>query len=483
MTETPRESSLSGKTPPLLTESKAARWTVLLLISLTMLGAYYFADMIAPLQDLLEKKHGWTPSNYGFFSGCEYMLNVLGFLILSGIILDKMGIRFTGTTAAAVMLGGALIKAYALSDYFREGGFGYHFFNSFWTSMPASAKLASLGYGIFGIGVEMAGITTSRTVVKWFRGRELALAMGMQLATARLGASVAFFFSAPLAGAKVVDGVQQGSVMNPIYLGLTLLTIGLLTFLVFTFMDRKLDQQTNAQSTGADPTEKFRVSDLGQIVINPGFWLITLLCVLFYSGVFPFLKYAVNMMQNKLGVSSEVGGLVSGLLPVGTILLTPVFGHFLDRRGRGATFMIFGSALLMLAHLTFALAPMSLPIAVTAIIVLGIAFSLIPAAMWPSVPKIVEERYLGSAYALVFWCQNVGLWFFPWFIGLIIEWVNPGVAALVQKGEAAAGVGYDYTVPMLIFAALGACAVLAAFGLRIVDRRRGYGLEKPNRAA
>jgi predicted MFS family arabinose efflux permease len=325
----------------------------------------------------------------------------------------------------------------------------------------------------------MAGITTSRTVVKWFKGKELALAMGMQLATARLGASVAFFFSADIAGEKVVNGVREGNVLNPVYLGVALVSIGFLTFLMYTFMDRKLDKQTGATSTGADPTEEFHVKDLAKIITNRGFLIISLLCVLFYSGVFPFLKYAVHMMQSKLGVDAHIAGKISGLLPVGTILLTPLIGYFLDKKGKGATMMIFGAILLTLAHLTFAIMPNSIVIAVAAIIVLGIAFSLVPASMWPSVPKIVEERYLGSAYALVFWIQNIGLMFFPWLIGVVIEMVNPGVAEAIQDGDIT--VKYNYTVPMLVFASLGILAIILGFLLKREDRLKKYGLELPNK--
>ncbi|HOW26751.1 MAG TPA: MFS transporter [Bacteroidales bacterium] len=469
---------MTEKVKQLLSESKAARWSALALVSITMLAAYYFVDMIAPLQSLLEVDLGWSPRNYGLFSGSEYLLNVLGFLIISGIILDKMGIRFTGLLATLVMLGGGLIKFYALTPYFRNGGFGFDFFNSFWTVMPATAKLAALGYGIFGIGVEMAGITTSRTVVKWFKGRELAFAMGMQLATARLGASVAFFFSAKMAGIQMVNGVPQGNVLNPVYVGIALVTIGFLTFLTYTFMDSRLDKQTGQTGPVADPTEEFHVRDLRKIITNKGFLLIALLCVLFYSGVFPFLKYAVNMMQNKLGVSAETGGWISGLLPVGTIVLTPLIGTYLDRKGKGATMMIFGAALLTLAHLTFAIVPLNMFIAIVAIIVLGIAFSLVPASMWPSVPKIVEEKYLGSAYALVFWIQNIGLLLIPWLIGYLLEAVNPGVAEKIKAGEPAT---YDYTVPMLVFAGLGVLAILLGFLLRREERIKHYGLEDPNK--
>lgn len=462
----------------LMNESKTARWIALMLVAFTMLSAYFFVDMIAPLQSLLESHYKWEPSVYGFFSGSEYMMNVLGFLILSGIILDKMGIRFTGLTAAVVMLLGGLIKLYALTPAFYQGGFGYDFFNSFWTNMPATAKLASLGYAIFGIGVEMAGITISRAIVKWFRGKELALAMGMEMATARLGASVAFFFSANFAGVKVVDGIVQGNVLNSVYFGVALLAIGFLTFLTYTFMDKKLDKQLQ-EDASSEPAEEFKLSDIGKILTNRAFIYISLLCVLFYSGVFPFLKYAVNMMQNKLGVSPEVGGYISGLLPVGTIILTPIIGAYLDSKGKGATIMIGGAALLTIAHLTYAIIPLNLPLAIIAILILGVAFSLVPASMWPSIPKIVEDRYLGSAYALIFWIQNIGLMTLPWLVGVVLQAANPGVSERIAAGDASAF--YDYTWPMLMFAALGSLAILLGYLLRIEDKRKNYGLDAPNK--
>jgi len=322
-------------------------------------------------------------------------------------------------------------------------------------------------------------------VVKWFKGRELALAMGMQLSTARLGASCAFFFSALIAGYKenvnMVDGITtvtySGHVINPIILGLALMTIGFLTFLIYTFQDRKLDKQTG-RTSDADPSEAFRLSDLKKIITNPGFWAISFMCVLFYSGVFPFLKYAVPMMQSKLGVSPEMGGMISGLLPVGTIILTPIFGSFLDRKGKGASIMILGSLILMLAHLIFALVPLNLVLAICSILLLGIAFSLIPSSMWPSLAKIIPEKYLGSAYALVFFIQNIGLWFIPWFIGMVLNWANPGVSEKIAAGDPNAV--YNYTVPMLVFAALGLAAVVLGFWLKSVDKKQGYGLELPN---
>lgn len=456
-----------------LRESKAARWTALILVSLTMLGAYFFVDMMAPLQSLLERSYHWQPDTYGFFSGSEYMLNVFGFLIISGILLDKMGIRFTGMTAATTMLIGGVVKFYGLTHYFNDGGFGFEFFDSFLTSMPASAKVAALGYAIFGIGVEMAGITVSKTIVKWFKGKELALAMGMEMATARMGASIAFFFSGAVAG---VDTPIENPIKS-IYLGLALLTMGFLTFLVYIFMDARLDAQEGEEKV-ADSSEEFKLSDLGKILTNRGFLLISLLCVLFYSGIFPFLKYAVNMMQNKLAISGTIAGYIAGLLPVGTILLTPLVGSYLDRKGKGATLMIFGALLMVTAHLIFAFVPLNKFLAIFAIVILGIAFSLVPASMWPSVPKIVEDRYLGSAYALVFWIQNIGLMFFPWFIGVTLKWANPGVSERIASGDVTAI--YNYTVPMVVFAILGFCAIGLGFLLKMEDKKKNYGLELPN---
>lgn len=454
-----------------LNESKVARWTALFLISFTMLAAYFFVDMLAPLQQLLEVSYKWNPQVYGTFSGSEYYLNMFGFLLISGIILDKLGIRFSGLLSTGLMMFGGLIKLYALTDTFNSGGFGFAFFDSFMTGMPASAKLASVGYAIFGIGVEMCGITVSKTIVKWFRGKELALAMGMEMATARMGASAAFFFSAMIAGNEP---------SRVVIVGCALLFIGMLTFLTYVIgYDMRLDKQLKTDNGEAKSEDEFKLSDLGKIVSNKAFWYISLLCVLFYSAVFPFLKYAVNMMQNKLDISAETGGWISGLLPVGTILLTPIIGNFIDRKGKAASTMMLGATLLFISHLIFAIAPPSMPLYIFAIMVLGVAFSLVPASLWPSVPKVVEERYLGSAYAVVFLIQNWGLGLIPAFIGIVLNAVNPGVADALAQGDLTAR--YDYTVPMLVFASLGVLAFFFGYLLKREDKIKGYGLEAPNR--
>lgn len=452
-----------------LNESKAARWTALFLIAFSMLAAYFFVDMLAPLQQLLEVSYKWNPEVYGTFSGSEYYLNMFGFLLISGIVLDKLGIRFTGILSTILMFAGGLLKLYALTDYFNSGGFGFDFFNSFMPWMPASAKLASVGYAIFGIGVEMCGITASKAIVKWFKGKELALAMGMEMATARMGASAAFFFSAMIAGNEPSRSVVVGC---------ALLAIGFLSFLTYAFaFDKRFDRSVGADAK-ASPEDEFKLRDLGKIVTNKAFWYISLLCVLFYSAVFPFLKYAVNMMQNKLDVGAETGGLISGLLPVGTILLTPIIGNYIDKKGKAASTMMLGAALLFVSHLIFAIAPPSMPLYIFAILLLGVAFSLVPASLWPSVPKVVEERYLGSAYAVVFLIQNWGLGVIPALIGIILTAVNPGVADAVAAGDLTAR--YNYTVPMLVFAGLGVLALGFGYLLKVEDKKKGYGLEAPN---
>jgi MFS family permease len=452
-----------------LNESKAARWTALFLIAFSMLAAYFFVDMLAPLQQLLEVNYKWNPEVYGTFSGSEYYLNMFGFLLISGIILDKLGIRFTGVLSTVLMLFGGAIKLYALTDYFNAGGFGFDFFNSFMTWMPASAKVASVGYAIFGIGVEMCGITASKTIVKWFKGKELALAMGMEMATARMGASAAFFFSALIAGNEPSRSVVVGC---------ALLFIGMLTFLTYVLaLDKKFDKEMGLDGK-VSAEDEFKLRDLGKIVTNKAFWYISLLCVLFYSAVFPFLKYAVNMMQNKLDVAAGTGGLISGLLPVGTILLTPIIGNYIDKKGKAASTMMLGAVLLSVSHLIFALGPPSMVLYIFAILLLGVAFSLVPASLWPSVPKVVAERYLGSAYAVVFLIQNWGLGVIPGLIGVILTAVNPGVADALAAGDTAAR--YDYTVPMLVFASLGVMALFFGYLLKVEDKKKGYGLETPN---
>jgi MFS family permease len=453
-----------------LNDTPFVRWSALILIALMMFFCYMFVDVLSPLQEMFETARGWTPETYGTVVGSEYFLNVFVlFLIFAGIILDKMGVRFTGLLSAGVMIVGAGIKLYGVSDYFINGGIGFDFFNSFWTSFPASAKVACIGFAIFGCGAEMAGITVTKAIAKWFAGKEMALAMGTQVAIARLGVFAVFTLSPRIAG------IAPESVVRPVAVVGLLLCIGFLTYLVFTFMDRKLDRQLDA--VGEGPGEEFKVSDLGKLFSSPTFMIVALLCVIYYSAIFPFQKYAVPMLQNTLDMTAKDASDLFRWFPIGAMVFTPLLGAFLDFKGKGATMLILGAILMGVCHLIFALVPLTPLIAYTAIILLGISFSLVPAALWPSVPKLVEHRYLGSGYSVIFWIQNIGLWGFPIIIGSALQAANPGVSEQIRAGAEAT---YNYTVPMLIFASLGILAFILGIWLKVLDKKKGFGLELPN---
>jgi len=451
-----------------LRESKTARWTALGVVAFTMLCGYYLADVMAPLKPLLESQKGWSSTEYGFFTSAYGWFNVfLMMLILGGIILDKMGVRFTGMMAAMIMVIGTAVKYYAISTHSLDGMmlFGW----------KAQVMVAALGYATFGVGVEIAGITVSKIIVKWFKGKEMALAMGLEMATARMGTALALSTSAPIAQA-------MHDVSVPILICLIMLCIGLISFFLYTFMDKKLDASIVADNKGreVEPEEEFKLSDIKFIFMNKGWWYIAILCVLFYSAVFPFLKYASDLMVNKFGVKESLAGLIPSLLPFGTMILTPTFGNLYDRKGKGASIMILGAILLILVHAMFAIPFFNNWIfAIFLIIVLGIGFSLVPSAMWPSVPKIIPEKQLGTAYAMIFWVQNWGLMGVPALIG----WVLDRYCIIVPRQEVDGIITpptYNYTIPMLIFMSLGFLALIFAFLLKAEDKKKGYGLELPN---
>ncbi len=441
-----------------LSDSKAARWTALAIVAFTMLCGYFLTDVMSPLKPMLEEELAWTSTDFGIFTSAYGWFNVFFLmLIFGGMILDKMGVRFTGMGACCLMLIGCAIKYAAVAGYIGAEGtiFG-------WKSQVA---LASLGYAIFGVGVEIAGITVSKVIVKWFKGKELALAMGLEMATARIGTMLAMAVTVPFAK-------YFNSVSAPVLLCLIMLCIGTISYMVYIVMDRKLEASMSAEEE--EKEEPFRMSDVFLIIKNKGFWLIALLCVLFYSAVFPFIKYATDLMVNKYHVEQELAGFIPSLLPLGTLFLTPFFGNLYDRKGKGATIMIIGAVMLIGVHLLFAL-----PIlnewwfATLVMIVLGIAFSLVPSAMWPSVPKIIPEKQLGTAYALIFWVQNWGLMGVPALIGWVLD-------TYCKLDTTNGGPAYDYTIPMIIFCCFGIVALFIALMLKREDKKKGYGLELPN---
>lgn len=447
-----------------LRDSAAARWGALSLVSLTMLCGYFLTDVMAPLKPMLEESLAWTSIDYGLFTSAYGWFNVFFLmLIFGGMILDKMGVRFTGLASCLIMVVGCFLKYYAVAHISPDSE-GLGFLPATIFGLRLQVAFASLGYALFGVGVEIAGITVSKIIVKWFKGKEMALAMGMQMATARLGTMLAMWITLPFA-------VYFQNVAAPLLLACILLCVGLISFIVYVVMDTRLDKQLEEE--GAEPEEPFKISDIREIASNPGFWLIAILCVLFYSSVFPFLKYATDLMINKYAVEPQMAGIIPGLLPLGTLFLTPFFGGLYDRKGKGATIMVIGAVMLIFVHFLFALPLLNYWWFATIImLVLGVAFSLVPSAMWPSVPKIIPERQLGTAYALIFWVQNWGLMGVPALIGYVLE----KYGKLGGEGQPA----YDYTWPMIIFTGFGVLALFVALLLRRENRIKGYGLEEPN---
>ena len=445
-----------------LNDSAVTRWTALLIVSFTMMMGYYVTDLLSPLESILtaavgQGGLGWTADDYGFFAGSYGLINVfLLMLFFGGIILDKLGIRFTGVVSTSLMVIGVIIKYIAISTDFGEAVFSIASFH-----LPMSAAVASLGFAVFGVGCEITGITIYKTITTWFTGHELALAMGVQVALARLGTAAALSLNLPMAKLTPL-GIKL-----PVLVGAALLIAGLLGFLVYNVMDRKLDASI-ALVDGVNATEEadeegFKFSDLGQIFTNPGFWLIALLCLLFYSGVFPFLKFATKLMIANYHVPDTYAGLIPGLLPFGTIFLTPLFGIVYDKVGKGATLMLIGAIMLTAVHFTFMTNVLPYGwFAIILMLILGVAFALVPSAMWPSVPKIIPMKLLGSAFAIIFYIQNIGLTLVPMWIGKMN------------------GADPTYRTSMTIFTCFGCVSVVLALALIYMDKIKHYGLQRKN---
>lgn len=540
-----------------LRESASARWTALVLLAFAMFCSYIFMDILSPIKDLLESTRGWDSRAFGTYAGAETFLNVfIFFLIFAGIILDKMGVRFTALLSGGVMLAGAILNWYAVTESFIGTSLEAWFNNNlnyiplfdelgvspFYRGMPASAKLSAIGFMVFGCGVEMAGITVSRGIVKWFRGKEMALAMSSEMALARLGVATCMIFAPVFAklGGKV-------DVSRAVAFGVILLLIAMIMFIVYFFMDKKLDAQTGETEEKDEP---FKVKDIRTILGGSGFWLVAMLCMLYYSAIFPFQKYAVNMLQssltfttvpsdsfwasNSIAVIQYVvmlivavtafisnfskktlkGGLLTvsvaflivfcymaykrqsaesifAVFPLLAVGITPILGKYVDNKGKAASMLILGAILLIVCHLTFAfILPLfkghqvgGIVVAFLTILVLGSSFSLVPASLWPSVPKLVDSKVIGSAYALIFWIQNIGLWLFPMLIGRVLKASNPEIEMQLQNGTIApeiAATSYDYTYPLIMLAGLGVLAFVLGIVLKSVDKKKKLGLELPN---
>lgn len=546
------------QTTTTLRDKASMRWLALALLAGAMFCAYIFMDVLSPIKDLLQSTRGWDSTAFGTMQGSETFLNVfIFFLIFAGIILDKMGVRFTAVLSGAVMLVGATINWYALTDSFAQNGLHQWFTDNlnyipgfdelgispFYKGMPASAKFSAVGFMIFGCGVEMAGITVSRGIVKWFKGKEMALAMGSEMALARLGVATCMIFSPMFAEMGGTPNVSRS-----VAFGLVMLMIALIMFIVYFFMDKKLDAQTHEAEEKDDP---FKISDLGKILSSLGFWLVALLCVLYYSAIFPFQKYAVNMLQCNIsfepvaadsfwasqsatyiqyvimivvaatafagnfakkmsaksalfglsivclvvycwmGYMQQSAGAIFAVFPLLAVGITPILGKYVDYKGKAASMLVVGSLLLIACHLTFAfILPMfkgnavaGVSVAYITILVLGASFSLVPASLWPSVPKLVDSKIIGSAYALIFWIQNIGLWLFPLLIGKVLTSTNTDIQTMVEDGKMTieeASVSYNYTWALVMLACLGVAALFIGLYLKVVDKKKHLGLELPN---
>ena len=437
------------------------RWGALFLIASMMFFAYMFVDVMSPLKSLIEQERGWDSSTFGTYAASEYFLNVfVFFLIFAGIILDKMGIRFTGLLSASLMVLGAVIKYIGITDWFQTTEL-CAWLGSWWTSFPASAKVASFGFMIFGCGCEMAGTTVSKAIAKWFEGKEMALAMGMEMAIARLGVFAVMWL------APMVSGWFDQSVVAPVAFCTVLLIIGLLNYAIFVLMDQKFDKQLVASGEKQEESseEEFQIKDLGKIFSSKMFWLVALLCVLYYSAIFPFQRYAPNFLEVTLGIDAESAARLFSCFPILAMCLTPFLGALLDFKGKGATMLMVGAVIMIACHLSFAFLLPAFPskgLALLLVVTLGVSFSLVPAALWPSVPKIIDAKILGSAYCVIFWIQNIGLCLVPLLIGTVLD---------------ATG---TYVAPMVIFSSFGVLAFIMSFYLKIEDKKKGYGLELPN---
>ena len=448
-----------------LRDSAFARWTVLVLVASMMFFAYMFVDILSPLASVLNDTLGWDQGVFGTYASAEYILCVFGFLIFAGIILDKMGVRFTGLLSASLMVIGAAVKYVGISEWFDANNIVW--LNSWWTAMPGSAKMAAFGFMIFGCGCEMAGTTVSKILAKWFKGKEMALAMGLEMAIARIGVFAAMAFSPAISTHFMTNG--NPSVVASLLFAAILLVVGLLNFFVFTIMDTKFDKQLVAIGEATemkDPEDEFHVSDLGKIFSSKMFWIIALLCVLYYSAIFPFQRFATNFLEETLMISNaEASGLFKWF-PILAMVLTPFLGMFIDYKGKGASMMMIGAIIMVICHSVFAFVLPVYPskvLALCTILVLGVSFSLVPASMWPSVPKIIDEKILGSAYCLIFWVQNIGLCLVPMLIGKLRVSTD------------------GYMVPMIVFASFGVVAFVLSLALKVEDKKKGYGLELPNK--
>jgi MFS family permease len=446
-------------------DNKWACWLVLACLVVPMFASYFFDDMFSSLSELFKNPEqlelGWNMADYGFYASGYSFLCIWGGLVVCGALLDKFGVRLVGSIFVGMMVGGAALVTFAISAGFTPS---------------TSLTLAYVGCMLFGLGSEIAGVSVTRSIAKWFKGRNMALAMGLQLAIARFGTATAILIAPMIVAPKPAGEIYTLSDTNrPALIGLAVLAVGAILWAVFVAMDARFDKQTGlTDKVDTAEEDKFKFSDIWKVLSNPRFLMIAVLCVTFYCCVIRFKKFGVSILLPLFGVNLDIATVLLAMIPFFTILFTPLFGALVDKVGKATVWMIVGSALVLLSHLIITFAPQGVPMyAYVAIALLGIGYSLVPSAMWPSVPKIIPEKNLGTAYSLIYWVQNLGMWAVPIYIGRIFT------KEITQAGnkaqEISAAIHAEY-----IFILLGIIAIGVALMLYFTSKKHPeLQLDKP----
>ena len=448
------------------------RWVVLLLLSLIMFANYFLYDCFSTQKATFQTEIGATSTEWGLIRSCYSVPNVFLFMtLIGGVFLDRFGIRRTGFFFTLLCVLGGVATAYGATAVSRDGGPGFALMGSFLPGISPELKMMMFGRLLFGLGAETQLVMLSKTVAKWFMGKELALAFGLKLAMARAGSALAMSMSPRIA--------ERFSFSISLWLGAVIMMSGLILFVIYALIDYRDEKQRgtgDAAALGED--EEFHLNDIFALLKNRSFRLIVLLCAAFYAVIFPFQDYLADLLKHAYGYSDVAAGDLTSLIPWGAVVFTVVFGAFVDKKGKRATLMIGGSLLLVASSLGFAL---TVPMPWLLVPLFGVSFALVPAAMWPAVALIAGVRRLGTAYGLMYWLQNLCWWSMTLLAGWVLDATNPAVTAETLK----AGTGvYDYTATMLLFTAIGVVALAVAIGLKMVDRGPdNHGLELPSAEA
>ena len=447
-----------------LRDNKCARGIVLACLVVPMFASYFFDDMFSSLSELFKNPEcldlGWNMADYGFYASGYSFLCIWGGLIVCGALLDKFGVRLVGSIFVGMMVGGAALVTFAISAGFAP---------------KTSLTIAYIGCMLFGLGSEIAGVSVTRSIAKWFKGKNMALAMGLQLAIARFGTATAILIAPKIVAQKAVGEIYTLSETNqPALIGLAVLAVGAILWAIFVAMDTKFDKETGeTDKVETAEEDKFRFSDIWKVLSNPRFLMIAILCVTFYCCVIRFKKFGVSILLPLFGVNLDIATVLLAMIPFFTILFTPLFGALVDKVGKATTWMVVGASLVLTSHLIITFAPQGVPAyAYIAIALLGIGYSLVPSAMWPSVPKIIPEKNLGTAYSLIYWVQNIGMWAVPIYVGKIFTKTITEAGNKAQ--EISAALKAEYVFILLGIIAIGVAIML----LRSSRKHPELGLDK-----